>query len=132
MKNETRGGKRPGAGRPATGRQRPNFTTTACKETKARIKELGFSRKTGKLLDEIVENIYLLAKQADDFEVSIRNFVYRTVVNREIFYGESVRELLDQIQGYDSANDAARERYNRLDSMYKYGEFDGEVTRPFL
>ena len=132
MKNETRGGKRPGAGRPATGRQKPNFTTTVSQETKRRIKALGFSRKAGRLFDEIIENFYLLAKQGDDFEVSVKNFVFRAVVNRNVFYGQNVSELLNQVQGYDCANAVQRERYNQLDSMYKYGEFDGEITRPFL
>ena len=132
MKKEKRGGKRLGAGRPATGRERLNFTINVSEDTKNRIKVLGFSRKAGRLFDNLIDNLYLLAKQGDDFEYSVRNFVFRAVANRDIFYGESIRELLDQMQGYDSANAAQRDRYNRLDSMYKYGEFDGGVTRPFL
>lgn len=96
------------------------------------MKALGFSKKAGKLLETIVENLFLLASQADDFEISVRNNVYRTVLNRNIFYGETVRELLDQMQGYNPANDEHRQRYNRLDTMYKCGEFDGELTRVFL
>lgn len=126
MKEKSIGGERSSAGRPAAEEQRRTL--------KAQIKALGFSRsrKTGKLLEEAIENLYLLAKQPESFEVRLKNFVFKAVVNRRIFYGETVKELLGQIQEYDSADDVRRERYNRLDSMYEYGEFDGEITRPFL
>lgn len=52
MKNETRGGKRPGAGRPANGRERGNFTTTLGEGTLAYLQSI--HPNAGKLIDTLV------------------------------------------------------------------------------
>ena len=52
MKNEKRGGKRPGAGRPATGRERGNFTTTVGVGTLEYLQNI--HPNAGRLIDTLV------------------------------------------------------------------------------
>lgn len=52
MKNEKRGGKRPGAGRPAIGRERGNFTTTIGEGTLAYLQSI--HPNAGRLIDTLV------------------------------------------------------------------------------
>lgn len=52
MKKEKRGGKRPGAGRPATGRERENFTTTVGEGTLAYLQSI--HPNAGRLIDILV------------------------------------------------------------------------------
>lgn len=49
---EKRGGKRPGAGRPATGRERGNFTTTIGEGTLAYLQAI--HPNAGRLIDALV------------------------------------------------------------------------------
>lgn len=49
---EKRGGKRPGAGRPATGRERGNFTTTVGAGTLEYLQNI--HPNAGKLIDKLV------------------------------------------------------------------------------
>lgn len=52
MKKQTRGGKRPGAGRPATGRERGNFTTTVGDGTLEYLQKI--HPNAGRLIDTLV------------------------------------------------------------------------------
>lgn len=52
MSNETRGGARPGAGRPRTGRERENFTTTLSPGTLEFLQ--GIHPYAGRLVDALV------------------------------------------------------------------------------
>lgn len=52
MKNEKRGGARPGAGRPATGRERGNFTTTVGAGTLGYLQSI--HPNAGRLIDTLV------------------------------------------------------------------------------
>lgn len=52
MKSEKQGGKRPGAGRPATGRERGNFTTTVGAGTLDYLQSI--HPNAGRLIDTLV------------------------------------------------------------------------------
>jgi hypothetical protein len=137
MSNETRGGARPGAGRPRTGRERENFTTTVSPDTKTRMKKIGVPhRKRGAWIDTAVENAYLLCLQGEDFEVSVRNliFCFEDKDRKAVFYGETVRELLQMRKTHGSPDEDRRLRANELAYAYKYGQWPGgdETSRAFL
>ena len=136
MSKETRGGARLGAGRPATGRERGNFTTTLAPETRQRMAEIGLRRgKRGAFIDDAVENAWLLAKQGEEFEVSVRNLIFSHVEKktRTVFFGETVRELLQMIDTYGMDDEERQQRCLNLMNAYKYGQWpDDSLSRAFL
>ena len=103
------------------------------------MKALGLSRKASAFFEKQVADFFALCKQSADFEVSLQNGIFRTVsAERFVIYGETVEELLQNLENRGDNSDLACERRKLLGYAYKYGEWDTDsnnnnpACRPFI